>query len=88
MFLWLVGNNHLMTNNERMRHGFSSCNAYQWCPGVVEDIDHVLRGCRFASQVWQEILPRMEYQTFMAINKVSWIRLNVEGKFRSHVING
>lgn len=45
MFLWLVGNQAIMTNAERYRRHLSGTDVCQVCRGGIETILHVLRDC-------------------------------------------
>ncbi|CAN1193376.1 Putative ribonuclease H protein At1g65750 [Linum perenne] len=51
-FLWLAGNDRLLTNDQRTRRNFASDPMCPRCPGQVEDSIHVLRDCSFAKEVW------------------------------------
>ncbi|CAN1849082.1 Putative ribonuclease H protein At1g65750 [Linum perenne] len=51
-FLWLAMHNKLMTNLERTRRHLTSNSLCPRCSNHDESVSHVLRDCRFASEVW------------------------------------
>ncbi|CAN1331699.1 Putative ribonuclease H protein At1g65750 [Linum perenne] len=51
-FLWLAGNDRLLTNDQRTRRKFASDPTCPRCTGQVENSIHVLRDCSFAKEVW------------------------------------
>ncbi|KAA3486170.1 reverse transcriptase [Gossypium australe] len=57
LFLWLVANQRLLTNSERVRRGFGQSSACSRCGHDVEDIMHVLRDCQTAKEVWMLVVP-------------------------------
>ncbi|CAN1808083.1 Putative ribonuclease H protein At1g65750 [Linum perenne] len=56
-FLWLASHNKLMTNVERSRRRLTNDTSCSICGFQSEDLDHVLRRCPRAAQVWNRILP-------------------------------
>lgn len=45
MFLWLARHQKIMSNAERKRRVFTHNDSCRKCPGIIEDIDHILRHC-------------------------------------------
>ncbi|CAN1758488.1 Putative ribonuclease H protein At1g65750 [Linum perenne] len=56
-FMWLVSHGKLMTNVERTKRRFTDDEECGHCQSGREYIDHVLRSCSFACQVWSKVLP-------------------------------
>ncbi|CAN1801952.1 Putative ribonuclease H protein At1g65750 [Linum perenne] len=56
-FMWLVSHKKLMTNEERRRGHVATIADCPECNCCCEDVEHVLRKCNFAQQVWQEVMP-------------------------------
>ncbi|CAN1201045.1 Putative ribonuclease H protein At1g65750 [Linum perenne] len=51
-FLWLATHGRLMTNSARLRRKMTDDASCFLCNGIAETIDHVLRDCCFAKEVW------------------------------------
>nr|GME10248.1 putative non-LTR retroelement reverse transcriptase [Ipomoea batatas] len=56
-FLWLIMHGRIMCNAERKRRHLTLVDDCHNCRGVSEDIDHVLRRCPMAKEVWKAIMP-------------------------------
>ncbi|XP_019186483.1 PREDICTED: uncharacterized protein LOC109181186 [Ipomoea nil] len=56
-FLWLVRHNKVMTNTNRLKRGFTTNDNCWFCTNKAEDIEHVLRTCPKARDIWPHILP-------------------------------
>ncbi|KAK8704808.1 hypothetical protein V6N13_048420 [Hibiscus sabdariffa] len=56
IFLWLVCQGRIMTNQERIRRYFSTDAGCHLCNAETEDINHVLRKCPHAFLVWHELI--------------------------------
>ncbi|CAN1726177.1 Putative ribonuclease H protein At1g65750 [Linum perenne] len=54
-FLWLATHGRLMTNSARQRRKMTDDASCSLCHGVDETIGHVLRDCRFAKEVWNQM---------------------------------
>ncbi|CAN1798779.1 Putative ribonuclease H protein At1g65750 [Linum perenne] len=54
-FLWLATHGRLMTNSARLRRKMTDDASCFLCHGIDETIDHVLRDCRFAKDVWSRV---------------------------------
>nr|GMC75388.1 uncharacterized protein LOC109181186 [Ipomoea batatas] len=79
-FLWLVRHGRIMTNHERKRRGFIYYDQCQHCLTTTEDINHLLRYCPKAMEVWRKILPQAAINKFWNIDFLTWFDLNVAGK--------
>lgn len=63
VFLWLTRHKKLMTNSMRMRRGMTTSDGCWLCHNAREDIDHVLRRCTAADEVWRMMLPKWHSET-------------------------
>nr|GMD40682.1 putative RNA-directed DNA polymerase [Ipomoea batatas] len=79
-FLWLVRHGRIMTNHERKRRGFIYYDQCQHCLTIMEDINHLLRHCPKAMEVWRKLLPQTAINKFWNIDFLTWFDLNVAGK--------
>lgn len=57
VFLWLVGQQVIMTNVERVRRHIGNSSICQVCREAEEDIMHVLRDCPAMEGIWRRIVP-------------------------------
>ncbi|KAG7599981.1 Reverse transcriptase zinc-binding domain [Arabidopsis suecica] len=73
VFLWLVGNQVLMTNTERSRRHLSSTDVCPVCKGGVETILHILRDCPAMMGIWTRILPPRKRRTFFDKSLLEWV---------------
>ncbi|CAN1142701.1 Putative ribonuclease H protein At1g65750 [Linum perenne] len=55
-FLWLVGHNRLLTNEERRKRHMTNEGGCRLCPSIAKDSLHVLRDCKAAKTFWKEFL--------------------------------
>lgn len=51
-FLWLAARESLPSNQRRQRCNLTPSAACGRCGALVEDVDHILRSCSVAQQVW------------------------------------
>ena len=77
MFLWLVGNQAIMTNAERFRRHLSGTDVCQICKGGIETILHVLRDCPGMSGIWDRLVPTRKRQAFFSMSLFEWFYLNL-----------
>ncbi|KAL9859811.1 putative RNA-directed DNA polymerase [Arabidopsis thaliana] len=77
VFLWLVGNQVIMTNAERYRRHLCDSEVCQVCKGGLETILHVLRDCPSMSGIWSRIVPRRKQQAFFAKSLFEWLFENL-----------
>lgn len=56
-FLWLMFKGRLLPNAECFRGMMTNDQQCSLCNSPTEDINHVLKECPFAAQVWKKVLP-------------------------------
>ncbi|CAN1353255.1 Putative ribonuclease H protein At1g65750 [Linum perenne] len=71
-FLWLVSQRKLMTNEERRRRHIADAAICPECQDICEDLNHVLRSCRIAQEVWREELPALAAGATAGLNFEEW----------------
>ncbi|CAN1825159.1 Putative ribonuclease H protein At1g65750 [Linum perenne] len=71
-FMWLVNHNRLMTNKERNRRHLSSNRDYWCCVGTEESIDHALRCCPTARNIWLNMYSRAQNPNFFTAAFQTW----------------
>ncbi|XVF52811.1 hypothetical protein PTKIN_Ptkin05aG0048700 [Pterospermum kingtungense] len=76
-FLWLIKHNRVMCNEIRVKRGFTSNGSFVQCPGALETIEHVLRFCPAAVEVWSRALTREELLDQDGLDFDSWLRWNL-----------
>ncbi|KAG7578919.1 Reverse transcriptase domain [Arabidopsis thaliana x Arabidopsis arenosa] len=76
-FLWLVGNQALMTNAERKRRHICDSDICQVCKSGVESILHILRDCPAMSGIWTRIVPLRKQQQFFSKSLFEWLYDNL-----------
>ncbi|CAN1147578.1 Putative ribonuclease H protein At1g65750 [Linum perenne] len=52
-FLWLAGNDRLLTNEQRVKRRHAADPNCSICPGHTENTVHILRDFQFAAEVWR-----------------------------------
>ncbi|KAG7557811.1 Reverse transcriptase domain [Arabidopsis suecica] len=77
VFLWLVANQVIMTNVERVRRHLGDSEVCQVCKGAVESILHVLRDCPAMSGVWVRLVPPTRRQAFFTLTLLEWLQENL-----------
>lgn len=80
MFLWLVGNQAIMTNAERYRRHLSGTDMCQVCRGGTETIMHVLRDCPAVKGIWERFVPRRRRNAFFSMQLFEWLYKNLNEK--------
>jgi len=76
-FLWLVGNQAVMTEEERHRRHLSASNVCQVCKGGVESMLHVLRDCPAQLGIWVRVVPQRRQQGFFSKSLFEWLYDNL-----------
>ncbi|CAN1790174.1 Putative ribonuclease H protein At1g65750 [Linum perenne] len=71
-FMWITAQGKLMTNVERVRRHLSATEMCTACNHNVEDIDHVLRKCTAAMEVWNALLPEAVSQPALQRDFSEW----------------
>lgn len=77
IFLWLVGNQAIMTNAERYRRHLSGTNVCQVCKGGIETILHVLRDCQAMRGIWERFVPAAKRIVFFSMPLLEWLYKNL-----------
>jgi len=72
MFIWLVGNQALMTDAERFRRHLCITDVCQVCKGGSETIIHILRDCPAMAGLWDRIIPQRRRRSFFAQSLIEW----------------
>ncbi|CAN1256136.1 Putative ribonuclease H protein At1g65750 [Linum perenne] len=76
-FMWLVSHNRLMTNKERKRRHLADSEVCSVCLNREESIDHILRGCPVAFEVWRGLCTGGQLNSFLSMNFDSWWKENL-----------
>ena len=77
IFLWLVGQQAIMTNAERYRRHLSGTDVCQVCKGEIETILHVLRDCPAMSGIWERLVPAVKRYSFFSKPLLEWLYENL-----------
>lgn len=77
LFLWLVGNQALMTNVERQRRHMSNTDLCQVCKAGSEITIHILRDCPAMRGLWERIVPYRRRNTFFGQTLLEWMFSNL-----------
>ncbi|XP_028754982.1 uncharacterized protein LOC114714409 [Neltuma alba] len=77
VFLWLMVQDRLPTNERRSRWSLTSPNC-PWCCDSVETITHILRDCRYAKQLWEELVHPRWKRHFFSKNLTEWVHFNLK----------
>ena len=67
-----------MTNSHRVKRGLATnpnCNS---CTQEEENSLHILRDCRYAREVWTQMVPVDQQDTFFTLSLNTWLRSNLE----------
>ncbi|KAJ8442380.1 hypothetical protein Cgig2_018636 [Carnegiea gigantea] len=51
-FPWIVLHPAVLTNENRVKRGFATNPNCNLCQGTIKDIDHILRSCKVACDIW------------------------------------
>ena len=79
VFVWLVLHRKLLTNLERYKRHLTSTATCELCLANDEDLDHVLRRCLHAQDVWG-VLAQMGMQSVdVDTDLPEWLQLNLRG---------
>lgn len=85
-FLWLVANDALLTNCNRVRRRLTEDDNCCCCTHSPETTLHVLRDCDFAKDVWYRFVPVRSRRAFFDKDLQEWLYVNLvrslPGKFR------
>lgn len=76
-FLWLVAQQVIMTNMERLRRHLSDSGVCAVCNCGYETIMHVLRDCPTMKGIWTRLVPVRKRTTFFAQSLLEWMYSNL-----------
>ncbi|CAN1351644.1 Putative ribonuclease H protein At1g65750 [Linum perenne] len=79
-FLWLALHNRLLTNAERHRRHLTDTAECGACANDTETVDHILRGCPMAQQVWMTTLSIPQSDGFFSMELDDWWKANLGKK--------
>lgn len=77
MFLWLAYHQRVMSNDMRRRKGFTTLDHCHRCTEKKEDIDHILRRCPNAEEVWNRVVPGITNSSWWDIPFTEWMSTNL-----------
>ncbi|KAL4383219.1 hypothetical protein GQ457_15G014810 [Hibiscus cannabinus] len=77
VFLWITLHQRHLTNAERFRRHLSSSAVCSICSHGVEDMDHVLRHCSMARNLWLRVVPPVLLEDFLNRPFITWLRENM-----------
>ncbi|KAL4290587.1 hypothetical protein GQ457_14G001500 [Hibiscus cannabinus] len=77
VFLWLALHGKLLTNLERKRRHLVKDDKCPFCSHEVESLDHVLRHCTFAVNVWNKVIPQRDLVVFNSMDLDDWFCSNL-----------
>jgi len=79
MFIWLIHQGKLLTNNEHFKRHLTSNPYCERCFENIEDLHHVFRFCPRAQEVWQELSREGLYYLATRSEFQGWLRQNLVG---------
>ncbi|CAA7053003.1 unnamed protein product [Microthlaspi erraticum] len=77
VFFWLLGNNGIMTNQERFRRHIGDTEICQVCKAGIETTLHILRDCPAMNGIWERIVTREKRQAFFSMSLLEWLFVNL-----------
>ncbi|CAA7036128.1 unnamed protein product [Microthlaspi erraticum] len=86
VFLWLVVNKAIMTNQTRFRRHFGHTEICQVCKSGVESTLHVLRDCPAMEGIWRRIVQQRKQHAFFAMSLLEWLFENLSED--TELVNG
>ncbi|CAN1142156.1 Putative ribonuclease H protein At1g65750 [Linum perenne] len=82
-FIWLVMHGKLITNEERRRRHLSPDAICLECQDPCESMDHILRRCHVAQEVWRELLPLAISRNQDEVVFADWWKAGIANKSHS-----
>ncbi|KAL4333427.1 hypothetical protein GQ457_07G010550 [Hibiscus cannabinus] len=76
-FLWVTLHQRHLTNAERFRRHFAQSALCPICYLEVEDLDHILRRCLPARNLWTRVVPSDRLSIFLNLPLANWLRDNL-----------
>lgn len=83
-FLWKESHGKLMCNSERVKMVFASNSNCGICQNSIEDMEHILRKCKKARNVWNKLDSEDGSQLVDSLSFDEWLRMNLNPKKRDH----
>ncbi|KAK8501943.1 hypothetical protein V6N12_019681 [Hibiscus sabdariffa] len=80
VFMWITTYRRHLTNVERVRRHIVSSDVCSLCHGGPEDIDHVLRFCKQACELWRCVLGQEVANSFDELPFDEWLHGNITGR--------
>ncbi|BFG15821.1 hypothetical protein CerSpe_020950 [Prunus speciosa] len=80
IFLWLVFQGKILSNEQRVRRHLVDDPACNYCNWPVESILHIFRDCEKAASVWQAMLCPGAHPHFFQMDFHPWLRSNLLSK--------
>ncbi|KAK8516544.1 hypothetical protein V6N12_038784 [Hibiscus sabdariffa] len=80
VFLWITAHQRHLTNVERMRRHITSSDTCGLCLSGPEDIDHILRHCVKASDLWRSVLGHGVADSLSSLSFEDWLHDNISGR--------
>ena len=77
VFFWLLGNQAIMTNEERHRRHLCASDLCEVCKGGVESAMHILRDCPTMEGIWLRIVPPRKRHEFFKKSLFEWVYGNL-----------
>lgn len=88
LFLRLLQQNHLLTNRGRVKRGMDDNAHCVICGENVEIKIHVVRNCRFVTNVWRTVVPSYVWTHFFSYSLEFWLEWNIMNRGRVTVSDG
>lgn len=79
-FIWLAIQNKLATNQLRKIRKMIEDSACVVCANVDESVVHILRDCKAARKIWQNLLKSAQLREFLNSREESWLHKNQVSK--------
>ncbi|CAA7059778.1 unnamed protein product [Microthlaspi erraticum] len=76
-FLWLAGNQCVMTNAERKRRHLCDSDICPVCKGGVETLLYIIRDCSAMQGIWTRLVPARKQQEFFMKPLLPWLYENL-----------
>ncbi|CAN1176559.1 Putative ribonuclease H protein At1g65750 [Linum perenne] len=73
-FLWLVIHGRLLTNVARQKRKMTDNASCPLCDNTEETIEHVLRDCRFATEVWRHVSDFDTSVSQWTLDAAAWLK--------------
>ncbi|KAL4362376.1 hypothetical protein GQ457_04G024310 [Hibiscus cannabinus] len=78
VFFWLLLHNKLLTKVERNHRHLTDVATCSVCGQGDAAVDHVLRGCGCARQIWTNLVMNDRLQSFLSMPFTEWITVNIQ----------